>query len=148
MNRTAIALVTGAAFGVVIGGVGIAAAGDGGSDDDRTVASSRTLSQDIGEQGAREIALEAAGGGRVEKAELEVEDGGLQWHIDVISGGTEFDVRVDASTGEIVRFRTDDGRDRIGRDNDRSDDRDDRAHTAECDDDRDDNSGPGGGDDS
>lgn len=64
MNRTAIALVAGAAFGVVIGGVGIAAAGGGSSDDDRTVATSRTLSQDIGEQDARALRPTGMSGSR------------------------------------------------------------------------------------
>ncbi|MCI0687275.1 MAG: PepSY domain-containing protein, partial [Sporichthyaceae bacterium] len=104
------------------------------------------------------------GGGFVESVELEREDGGLQWHIDVIKDGTEFDVRIDADTGAVVRFRNDDGgddrRDDDGQADDRDDDGnrdDDGRHGDDHDDDdssgpgsggdHDDNSGPGGGDD-
>jgi uncharacterized membrane protein YkoI len=51
---------------------------------------------------AREIAVAAVGGGEVTGVESELEHGRLQWKVDVTSGGTGHDVRIDATTGEVV----------------------------------------------
>ncbi|GAB3410740.1 PepSY domain-containing protein [Flindersiella endophytica] len=100
---------------------------------------------------AARIAVAKVGGGHVDEIERELEHGRWEWKVEVIRSGVEYDVRVDAQTGAITRFRAD------GRDDDRSDDRsDDRDDTSGHGDDRgdhdsedrvDDNSGPGSGDD-
>ncbi|GAA0442770.1 hypothetical protein Aca07nite_63730 [Actinoplanes capillaceus] len=75
---------------------------------------------------ARAIALRAVPGGVIESVERETEHGRIVWEIDVIAGGVEHDIDVDAGTGEITRHRTDDDRDEKGRTGDggrtRSDD--------------------------
>ncbi|GGN97572.1 hypothetical protein GCM10010112_90030 [Actinoplanes lobatus] len=82
---------------------------------------------------ARAIALRAVPGGVIESVERETEHGRIVWDIDVVVGGVEHDIDVDAATGEITRHRTDDDRDGKSRTDDggrvRSDDsgRDDRA---------------------
>jgi len=109
MRRTAVvtAMAGSAIAGLILGGVGIADAQDSQrSSDDPVSASADTK---ISRAQAEAIAILAVGGGSVEKTELEAEDEGLQWQVDVIKGGTEFDVRIDATTGVVVRLRTDDG---------------------------------------
>lgn len=154
MRRAAIVMtMAGSALaGLILGGVGIADARDGQrSSDDAVPASS--ADPRISKAQAEAIAILAVGGGRVEKIELELEDGGLQWHVDVLKGSTEFDVRIDAATGAVVRLRTDDGNVELDADDDgrvddeiEMDDRDDHA-VADRADDRgdDDRSGPGDG---
>jgi uncharacterized membrane protein YkoI len=78
------------------------------------------------------IAQLRAGGGKVTKTELEREHGRLVWKIEVFVGTVEYDVRIDANTGEVVRLKW---RDRA------SDDR------GEVRNDRDDDRGRGGGSD-
>src|SRR5262245_4023353 len=109
MRRTAVvtAMAGSAIAGLILGGVGIADAQDSQrSSDDPVSASADTK---ISRAQAEAIAILAVGGGSVEKTELEQEDEGMQWHVDVIKSGTEFDVRIDATTGAVVRERTDDG---------------------------------------
>lgn len=109
MRRAAVvtAMAGSAIAGLILGGVGIADAQDNRrSSDDSVPASADTQ---ISQAQAEAIAILAVGGGQVEKTELEFEDEGLQWQVDVIKGGTEFDVRIDATTGAVVRLRTDDG---------------------------------------
>ncbi|MEU8656411.1 PepSY domain-containing protein [Actinoplanes philippinensis] len=72
------------------------------------------------------IAIRAAGGGRVESVEREIEHGRLVWDVDVIVDGVEHDIDVDAATGEVTRHRTDGSRGRSGGD-DRSGGSDDRG---------------------
>ena len=118
MRRTAVvtAIAGSALAGLILGGVGIADAQDSRrSSDDSVPASADTR---ISQAQAEAIAILAVGGGDVEKTELEAEDEGLQWHVDVIKGGTEFDVRVDATTGAVVRLRTDDGNVNLNADDD------------------------------
>lgn len=54
------------------------------------------------------IALEHVGGGRVSKVEIEREHGRLEWKVEVVGGGVEHDVRVDAATGTVTRTDRDD----------------------------------------
>lgn len=99
---------------------------------------------------ARAIALRAVPGGVIESVERDTEHGRIVWEIDVIAGGVEHDIEVDAATGEITRHRTGDDRDEKGRADDsgraRSEDsgRDDRVDDKSRDDAGDDH---GGGDD-
>jgi hypothetical protein len=105
MRRRAVvtAMAGSALAGLILGGVGIADAQDSRSSDDPVPASAAT---EISQAQAEAIAILA---GEVDKTELEAEDEGLQWHVDVVKGGTEFDVRVDATSGAVVRMRSDDG---------------------------------------
>ena len=50
-----------------------------------------------------------------EEIEREWEHGRLVWKIELYANGVEYDVRVDARTGAIVRFRADDDRRGRGR---------------------------------
>jgi len=59
---------------------------------------------------AESIAVQAVGGGRVTKVELEWEHGQLVWGVEVLNGSTEFDIDVDSSTGQVVRIKQDDNR--------------------------------------
>jgi uncharacterized membrane protein YkoI len=118
MRRTAVvtAMAGSALAGLILGGVGIADAQDSRrASDDPVPASADTR---ISRAQAEAIAILAVGGGEVEKTELEMGDEGLQWQVDVIKGGTEFDVRIDATTGTVVRLRTDDGNVQLNADDD------------------------------
>ncbi|HKE49999.1 MAG TPA: PepSY domain-containing protein [Actinomycetes bacterium] len=108
MRRTAVVTVmAGSALaGLILGGVGIADAQDSRRSSDNPVAANANTK--ISRAQAEAIAILAVGGGSVQKTELELEDEGPQWQVDVIKGGTEFDVRVDATTGAVLRLRTDD----------------------------------------
>jgi len=57
---------------------------------------------------AKAIALERAGGGTVTDIELERRRGRLVYEVEVKINRQEYDVRIDAATGEILRFRLDD----------------------------------------
>jgi hypothetical protein len=52
---------------------------------------------------AREIAVARVGGGEVTKVETEIEHGRLEWKIEVVRDGVAYDVRVDATTGDVTR---------------------------------------------
>ena len=159
MRRAAVvtAMAGSALAGLVLGGVGIADARDGQrSGDDSVNVSASSANTRISRDQAEAIAILAVGGGRVEKIELEAEDGGFEWHVDVIKNGTEFDVRIDVDTGSVVRLRTDDGNREFAQDDDgQADDNpgDDRGDDGRIDDrgddgaGHDDGSGPGGGGD-
>lgn len=67
---------------------------------------------------AAAIALRHTGGGRVTEIERETEHGRAEWKVEIVTGGVERDVRVDATTGTITRDETDRGGD------------DDRGHDA------------------
>lgn len=51
---------------------------------------------------AKEIALAEVPGGTVFKCELDRDDGRLIYEVEVISGSTEYDFEIDATTGSIV----------------------------------------------
>ena len=84
----------------------------------------------IDEATARAIAVRAAGGGHVQDVERETEHGRAVWDVDVIAGGVEHDIDVDAATGQVTRHETDDERDDHGddqRDDHGDDERDDHG---------------------
>lgn len=73
-------------------------------DDDRPVnAEEATVTQ----AEAEATAVEAAPG-EVRRSHLEWEDGLLVWDVEVLSGGVEHDVQVDATTGAVVEHDADD----------------------------------------
>ena len=57
---------------------------------------------------AMEIAIERTGGGMVTELKLDRERGVLVYEIEVKYDMREYDVRIDANTGEIIRFRRND----------------------------------------
>ena len=146
MNRTrTVVMIAAGAFATLgVAGTALAAGNDGTSEsvvtvaapapspsDDRTrsagpsagpSASNSSSAAPVGggvdEAKAREIAVRAAGGGRVEDVERENEHGRDVWDVEVDVNGVEHEVDIDAASGEIVRHDTDDDRD------DDSDDRD------------------------
>jgi hypothetical protein len=69
----------------------------------------------ISQARAVEIALRAAGGGRVTKVERETEHGRPVFGIEVISGGTEHDLDIDRADGTILRHRARDDHSGSGR---------------------------------
>jgi peptidase YpeB-like protein len=79
---------------------------------------------EITSEEAVRIALAHVGGGRVREIERELEHGRREWKVEVVNGGREHDIRVDATTGAVTR--TDMDRDDRGGRDDRG--RDDRGH--------------------
>ena len=53
------------------------------------------------------IALAHVGGGRVSEIERELEHGRREWKVEVVNGGREHDIRVDATTGAVTRTDVD-----------------------------------------
>jgi hypothetical protein len=57
---------------------------------------------------AESIALARVGAGRVTEIEREFEHGRAEWKVEIVEGGREHDVRVDANSGVITRTEVDD----------------------------------------
>lgn len=53
---------------------------------------------------AQQKAMERVGGGYLVKCELDHDDGVLKYEIEIKNGNKEYDVDVDANTGEIIKF--------------------------------------------
>lgn len=58
----------------------------------------------IGTEKAKEIAIERAGGGRVKKIKLEMEDGVAVYEVEVINGRYEHEMEINAATGGIIKY--------------------------------------------
>ena len=56
---------------------------------------------------AKEIALAKVGGGTVKEIDLDYEHGVLVYEVEVKYNDVEYDVDVNAATGEVVKFRSD-----------------------------------------
>lgn len=54
---------------------------------------------------AQQTAMDRVGGGYLVKCELEHDDGVLKYEIEIKNGNKEYDVDVDANTGEIIKFK-------------------------------------------
>lgn len=65
---------------------------------------------DIGADAAKEAALKKAGVSASDavwlKCQREYDDGRLEYEIELYSGSTEYDITVDAATGEIIKYET------------------------------------------
>ncbi|OLF12900.1 hypothetical protein BLA60_06490 [Actinophytocola xinjiangensis] len=97
----------------------------------------------LGPDDAVALVQKRLGGGQVHEVEREHEHGRLEWKVEITKDGVTYDIRVDASSGEVTRVETDDD-DSDDRDDDRyDDDRDDDRHgdDDDWDDDRDDDKG-------
>jgi len=57
---------------------------------------------------AKEIALATVGGGTVKEIELDRENGRLVYEVEVKYNGREYEIDIDAITGEIVKYKIDD----------------------------------------
>lgn len=57
---------------------------------------------------AKEIAIAKVGGGTVKEIELDYEKGRLVYEAEVKYNWREYEIKIDAVTGEIVKFKTDD----------------------------------------
>lgn len=53
---------------------------------------------------AQQKAMDRIGGGYLVKCELDHDDGVLKYEIEIKNGNKEYDVDVDANTGEIIKF--------------------------------------------
>jgi len=71
-------------------------------DDEKEFQQSRD--QLIGIERAKEIALARIGGGYIEEIELEEDDGRWIYEIEVVYNGEDYDLEIDAYTGEILSF--------------------------------------------
>lgn len=70
--------------------------------------SGSTASSQISYEKAKEIALAKVGGGTVKKIELDYEKGYLVYEVEVRYNGREYEVKIDATTGGIVKYKIDD----------------------------------------
>ena len=63
-----------------------------------------TAGTDIGIEAAKQIALKEAGGVSIEKAELELEDGVSVYEITIRNGKQEYEIKINAQTGEVLEI--------------------------------------------
>lgn len=68
-----------------------------------TTATAATISAEE----ANNIALARVGGGNITKNELDTDDGVLRYEIEIIFNNMEYDVKVNATSGEIIAFDQD-----------------------------------------
>lgn len=53
---------------------------------------------------AQQKAMDRVGGGYLVKCELDHDDGVLKYEIEIKNGNKEYDIDIDANTGEIIKF--------------------------------------------
>ncbi len=58
----------------------------------------------IGEEKAKAIALDKVGSGTVIKVEFDKDDGVPVYDVEIVKGGLEYEVKIHAKTGEILKF--------------------------------------------
>lgn len=58
----------------------------------------------IGEESAKQIALEKVGGGTVVKLKLDEEDRQMVYEVEIVKGEFEYEFEIDAVTGEILKY--------------------------------------------
>lgn len=56
---------------------------------------------------AQEIAMNRVGGGYLVKCELDHDDGVLKYEIEIINANKEYDLEINANTGDIIKFEED-----------------------------------------
>lgn len=69
--------------------------------------SSGNTGKDIGIDAATQIALQEAGGVAVEKAEQKTEDGVLVYEVEIRNGNVEYEIKIDALTGNVLEVEID-----------------------------------------
>lgn len=92
--------------------------------DDDTALANVTVA--LTEDQAKTIALDSIQNGSFVSIELEDEDGVIVYGVEILSGNTENDVKVDANTGEILKTETGDDSEEI-----ESDDNDSEENESE-----------------
>ena len=70
--------------------------------------SDSTASTQITYDRAKEIALAKVGGGTVKEIELDYEKERLVYEVEIKYNGQEYEIDIDAATGEIVKYKIDD----------------------------------------
>jgi len=85
------------------------------------------------QQQAIDIAMARAPGASLDRVRMEPEHGALVWKVDLFAGGTEYEFRIDASTGAVVRAEVD-GDGGSGHGGDDGDHEDDGDHDDDGDD--------------
>ena len=59
--------------------------------------------KDIGVEKARQIALEFLPGGTIRKCKPDYENGKLVYEVEIVKGGWEYELEIDAATGQIIK---------------------------------------------
>lgn len=75
--------------------------------DSQETQQSRNSEPVIGEEEAKQAALERSGTGEVVRCELDRDNGKMKYEIEIRDGNKEIDVDVDAVTKEILRYEED-----------------------------------------
>lgn len=65
----------------------------------------------ISAEQAIEIATETAGGGDLVQIEIDHDDGTWEWELELVMDGTQHELDIDATTGEVTEHQTDDDED-------------------------------------
>ncbi|HEY0453707.1 PepSY domain-containing protein [Actinophytocola sp.] len=129
MNRRTLVVAAAAGAIVVSGGAAIALAATGGplsagaqptstfdptsisaTSEDRPTSTPSAAPGQLSADDAGRIAQERLGGGTVINIERELEHGRTEWKVELTKDGVTYDVRVDASTGDITRIDQGSGR--------------------------------------
>lgn len=68
----------------------------------------RPVKADISEQQAQRIALDRVSNGEIVKFQLEEDDGLSVYDIEIVKDAYEYEVKIDASTGDVIEYEQDD----------------------------------------
>ncbi|NBK96683.1 MAG: peptidase [Erysipelotrichia bacterium] len=79
----------------------------GASNSDTNTNTNTNTAATITQEQAQQIAMDRVGSGTLVKCELESDDGILKYDVQIKNGNTEYDVDVDANSGEILKFDQD-----------------------------------------
>lgn len=77
------------------------------ADDDRAERQAQSAAK-LSQAQARQAAIKAVGGGKVTDIDFDVERGRSVYDVEVRSGNKEYQVKIDANTGAVIRKRLDD----------------------------------------
>ncbi|MDO4426806.1 MAG: PepSY domain-containing protein [Moraxella sp.] len=77
------------------------------ADDDRAERQAQSAAK-LSQAQARSVAVKAVGGGKVTDIDFDVERGRSVYDVEVRSGNKEYQVKIDANTGAVIRKRLDD----------------------------------------
>lgn len=68
----------------------------------------RAVKADISEQQAKSIALDRVSNGKIVKFQLEEDDGVSVYDIEIVKDSYEYELKIDASTGDVIEYEQDD----------------------------------------
>lgn len=69
-----------------------------------TQSTTSTSQTQISVDDAKNKAIERVGGGTVTKADLDSDDGVSKYEIEVVNDNKEYDIEIDANSGEIIKY--------------------------------------------